>query len=480
MMSVLRLWVLLVLLFAAVAVAAGAALLVPSNKVDTIAWTQFGFGDQPMLIARALVGKGGDCPTIEIGGQRGTMQLRDDPRSAMFGKLCESKRPLGDALDVRIRQGGTVLLDQHVTRQPASVLMFGDTGCRVTSFFDQVCGDEQKWPFGRIAAAAARQPADLIVHLGDYLYREAACKGSSVPCIPGPYGDVEAAWRADFFTPARDLLAKAPWIFVRGNHEDCLRSGFGWHYYFSEGAAGCELVHPPAHIAFKGWSLVVFDSAHTDDKYAADAVNRGWLDLAAKLKARPPTGGPVLLATHEPGYFVCIDENTGKSVPCRPDSVAALGGVRAVGDAVRRTGARTILLSGHIHSFHVLDTQDMTQVIVGTGGARPDKVAKELEPPAIGDFEFEDRRLELTDGRWRVAPKGPTVTGKVQGWGASASPPSRRRRWNWSCTTPRAGGSSLAILPTRRRHRAAVSCGCCRRCRTSPRSARGPRPILPP
>jgi hypothetical protein len=43
-------------------------------------------------------------------------------------------------------------------------------------------------------------------------------------------------------------------------------------------------------------------------------------------------------------------------------------------------------------------------------------VAAELMPPAMGDFEFEDRRLELTDGRWRAAPKGPTVTGKVQGW----------------------------------------------------------------
>ena len=416
MTSVLRLWALLAVLFVAVAVAAGAALLVPSNKVDTIAWTQFGFGDQPMLIARALIGKGGDCPTIEIGGQRGTMELRDDPRSAVFGRLCESKRPLGDALDVRIRQGSTVLLDQHVTRQPASVLVLGDTGCRVTSFFDQVCSDPRKWPFGRVAVAAARQPAELILHLGDYYYRETPCKGSSAPCIPGPYGDIEETWRADFFTPARDLLAKAPWIFTRGNHEDCLRGGFGWYYYFSESAAGCDLVHPPAHIAFKGWSLVDFDSAHTEDRFAVGPVNQGWLDLAAKLKARPPTGGPVLLATHEPGYFTCTDDKTGKRAPCRADSIAALGGVRTIADAVRSTGARTILLSGHIHAFQVLDTQAMTQVIVGIGGANPDKVAAELMPPAMGDFEFEDRRLELIDGRWRAAPKGPTVTGKVQGW----------------------------------------------------------------
>jgi hypothetical protein len=413
----LRLWVLLGALVAAMAAAALLALAVPSNTAETIAWTQFGLGDQPQLIARALVGKGGDCPTIEIGGQRGTMELRADPRSAAFGKLCESKRPLGDALDVRIRQGRTVLLDQHVTRQPAQVLVMGDTGCRVTSFADQECSDGQKWAFGQLAAAAAGQAADLIVHLGDYYYREAPCKGSAAPCIPGPYGDREETWRADFFTPARGLLAKAPWVFIRGNHEDCLRGGFGWHYYFAESAAGCELVHPPAHIAFKGWSLVGFDSAHAEDRYAVGPVNQGWLDLAAKLRSKVvAAGGPVLLVTHEPGYFICTDDKTAQRVPCRSEGIAALGGVRAIADAVHEAGARTILLSSHIHSFQVLDTPGMTQVIVGTGGANPNKMAAELIPPAVGDFAFEDRRLELTDGRWRAAPKGRTVTGRVQGW----------------------------------------------------------------
>jgi len=136
----------------------------------------------------------------------------------------------------------------------------------------------------------------LILHLGDDYCRETPCKGPSAPCIPDRYGDIEETWRADFFTPARDLPAKTPGIFARGNHEDCLRGGFGWHYCFSDSAASCDLVHPPAHIAFKGRSR-------------------------------------------------------------------------------------------------------MTQVIVRTDGASPDRVAKELTPPAMDDFEFEDRRLALIDGR---------------------------------------------------------------------------------
>lgn len=36
------------------------------------------------------------------------------------------------------------------------------------------------------------------------------------------------SWKADFFDPAAPLLAAAPWVFLRGNHEECMRAGQGW------------------------------------------------------------------------------------------------------------------------------------------------------------------------------------------------------------------------------------------------------------
>ncbi len=36
---------------------------------------------------------------------------------------------------------------------------------------------------------------------------------------------------ADFFTPTAPLLAAAPWVMVRGNHEVCNRAGQGWYRY---------------------------------------------------------------------------------------------------------------------------------------------------------------------------------------------------------------------------------------------------------
>ena len=75
--------------------------------------------------------------------------------------------------------------------------------------------------------AAATRP-DLVIHVGDYHYRENACPANRPGCFGSPWGYGWDAWRADFFHPARALLAAAPWIVMRGNHESCNRAGQGW------------------------------------------------------------------------------------------------------------------------------------------------------------------------------------------------------------------------------------------------------------
>ena len=63
-----------------------------------------------------------------------------------------------------------------------------------------------------------------MIHVGDYLYRENACPAGDADCAGSPWGYGWDAWNADFFAPARPLLAAAPWIVVRGNHESCDRA----------------------------------------------------------------------------------------------------------------------------------------------------------------------------------------------------------------------------------------------------------------
>ena len=42
-------------------------------------------------------------------------------------------------------------------------------------------------------------------------------------CADAVWGYGEASWRADFLAPASPLLAAAPWVMVRGNHDECAR-----------------------------------------------------------------------------------------------------------------------------------------------------------------------------------------------------------------------------------------------------------------
>ena len=108
--------------------------------------------------------------------------------------------------------------------------MLGDSGCRVNTTENalQACDDPAAWPFAEIAATAARLAPDLVIHVGDYLYRETACPPTFAGCRGSPWGYGWDAWHADLFVPAAPLMAAAPWIVVRGNHEICARAGQGW------------------------------------------------------------------------------------------------------------------------------------------------------------------------------------------------------------------------------------------------------------
>ncbi len=111
---------------------------------------------------------------------------------------------------------------------PQRILVLGDTGCRIKGASLQACNDPAQWPFPQLAAAAASLKPDLVIHVGDYLYRESACPAGNQGCAGSPWGDNWTTWQADFFTPAAPLLAAAPIVLARGNHEDCKRAGPGW------------------------------------------------------------------------------------------------------------------------------------------------------------------------------------------------------------------------------------------------------------
>ena len=204
-------------------------------------WIQAGARGE--WLARMIYAQGTACPAPS--------SRRAAPDSAFAVVVCEYALPAGAA---EASVGGIRFARPD---SAARVVVIGDTGCRESS---QGCDDESAWPFARVAAAAARAGGDLNIHVGDYIYRERCQTG-----LPGPCGDNWPTWEADWFQPVGALLTAAPWVFARGNHEDCTRGGRGWFLFFDPRPmpdSGCvELTEPYAVRVGGIGALLIFDSA---------------------------------------------------------------------------------------------------------------------------------------------------------------------------------------------------------------------------
>ena len=187
---------------------------------------------------------------------------------------------------------------------PQRILVLGDTGCRLKGAVLQACNDPAKWPFPEVAAAAASLKPDLVIHLGDYLYRESACPAGNLGCAGSPWGDNWTSWQADFFTPAAPLLAAAPIVLARGNHEDCKRAGPGWMRLQGPAAfdqrAPCATHQPLYTVDLGGLTLAVLDDAVSDETdldrdaarvYADEIARPGQAAGAGLVRASPPDLG---------------------------------------------------------------------------------------------------------------------------------------------------------------------------------------------
>ncbi len=188
-----------------------------------------------------VVTRDASCPPLDVDGAALPMNIRAVPEtlpprtargdaakekpSAFPVLVCERTLPFAAA---RASVGGRALAIPQ--REPRRIVVLGDTGCVIgtSNSTIQNCNDPNAWPLAQIASAAAAKRPDLVIHLGDYVYRENACPAGNAKCADSPWGYGWDAWNADFFTAARPLLAAAPWVFVRGNHESCGRAGQGW------------------------------------------------------------------------------------------------------------------------------------------------------------------------------------------------------------------------------------------------------------
>jgi hypothetical protein len=344
------------------------------------------------------------CPSIEVDGEARSMAVRAtpgvEPQRPTRSKLEESKPSAFPVLvcEASLPQGahsasvGGRRLPLPVA-EPKRIVVIGDTGCRIKTADNafQACNDPGEYPFAKVAASAAAWKPDLVVHVGDYLYRENPCPAGDIGCSGSPWGYGWDSWKADFFAPGGALLAAAPWAAARGNHESCNRAGQGWWRILDprplvpgrdcNDAANDKIgdyTDPYAVPLGGGAQLIILDSSNAPgaaippEDYAAARFR----DMYAKLDGLSRMASYSIMVDHHPvlAFAAHIDKQTGK-----PRLDPGNGGLQSVfvGETPWMFPANVkMLLSGHVHVWEQLSfsSPHPTQFVAGFSGTQEDIV----------------------------------------------------------------------------------------------------------
>lgn len=342
-------------LISGAALAIVAAFSSVAHAKETYHWVQYVPGG---LEARAAI-EGEACPAATIDGAAVAMRPRSAPGENYPVAVCAMPLPAGTT-SATIAGVPLPMPKAH----PNRILIVGDTGCRLKGKQIQACNDMSEWPFRLGADMSADFKPDLVLHVGDFHYRETACPLGNYGCAGAPFGDTWDVWRADFFSPGETLLNAAPWIFVRGNHEECERGGKGWArtldpypFQIAEGASGCLGPAQPFSVDIGGLHILVMDVSTADERPNEKQV--AWYRPQFAMAKDIP--GPVWLAFHRPVWAA--------DAPAKAKSRGDNGTLEAA--ARDSTPANvTAFVSGHHHTFEVMSyAQDLPiQIVSGHGG----------------------------------------------------------------------------------------------------------------
>jgi hypothetical protein len=382
----------------------------PDSPALYSSWVELGANNQAM--ARVIMPYAVSCPSISInGGAASPMTLRNGPGtmalrptgvdpiskpSVFTTTTCESSLPAGVT-------SATIAGTIHLPVPKATVnrvVIVGDTGCRIKAGNPfQACGDPTIWPWSVIASGAAAMQPDLVLHVGDYQYRDIPCPVGNTACSGSPWGYGSDTWMADLFTPAAPLLAAAPWIMIRGNHEVCNIAGQGWYRFLDPapydtsmaGAKTCNAAandtagnfNDPWAVSIGDTNFVLFDSSNASKTPYASAMAAGpypgELSAAAALE---PASMLNIFAVHHPvlGYSAGNPPAVGN-----PGLQSFMGSTAFANYPGNYYPPNTgIALHGHVHDFQAVNfsSNHPATFVAGNGGDNLD-----AQLPATGTFD---------------------------------------------------------------------------------------------
>lgn len=359
-------------------------------------------GENGHATARVLI-EAPACPAIDIDGNSGPMQLRagaqtvaqrptqsapQDSKPSVFAPLtCEAALPAGAA---RASVLGRAL--PLPAAEPRRIVVIGDTGCQIkkSAAAYQECNDPERYPFARIAAQAAAWKPDLVLHVGDYHYRENACPPGNAGCAGSPWGYGWDAWRADFFAPGAPLLNAAPWVMARGNHESCARAGQGFWRFLdprplqagrdcndaADDAEG-DYSDPYAVPLGRDAQLLVMDTSNTSWRgFKAGAPGMAkYRDQYRKLDALSQRAGYNIGVNHQPILAFRADYLPDGKVDLQGGDAGLQQAFGSLNPMLLPPRIQ-VMLSGHVHLWQQVSFSSAhpTQFVSGFSGTAEDIV----------------------------------------------------------------------------------------------------------
>lgn len=259
-------------------------------------------------------------------------------------------------------------------KENLKIIMVGDSGCRLKEGKSgddyQDCSNPKVWPFPQVMKQVAKEKPDLIVHLGDFHYREHCSKGKPCEKMSKVVGYGWEPWRLDFFEPAKPTFSLAPWIFVRGNHEDCKRAYLGYfHLMANEDLQGaCKEYEEADLIALKDLMIINLDTSAVPDAVDPSAENTEiWAQRLKALDAQVTAKGiqNVWIVTHKPIYGL-VKMNMGLA-PVNPNLKKYL-------EASPLKNKVKLIFAGHVHLSQIIKPMAAPlQFVLGNGGTQLDE-----------------------------------------------------------------------------------------------------------
>ena len=338
-------------------------------------------GENNQQIARHVTGES-SCPKITIDGREFQMTERGENNSPTeFEQVIVCEYLLGSApKKVSIDGVDLAVLPAEVNR----IAIIGDTGCRMKISTFQNCnnvkGGGEPWPFEKLANQLVTENADVVLHMGDFHYRETPCPLLNLGC-KGPWGFNWASWQADYFEPAKGLLNKVPWVLTRGNHEDCNRAYKGWFYFLDPYPLAddiwqsCQDYTPTYKVEFNDLTVLQMDSATMPNPFA-DTVNpktqKIYTELFNEVNELSEGASQSWLFTHRPLWAVSsyFDWNAfKKDLSVTDKTMQAAIASSKLGEFAPSVN---LILSGHIHNFEALsfNVDRPALMVVGDSGTR--------------------------------------------------------------------------------------------------------------